>query len=209
MKTEFRAKQPFVTGALISINLVVWVIMELLGDTNDVEYMLKCGASYLPYMTEYGEWYRLITCMFLHFGAEHLINNMLILGLMGSRLEHTLGHIRFGILYLVSGLGGNLLSLIEETAAEDYAVSAGASGAVFGVVGGLLAWAVLNKGRVEGLSARGLLGMAALSLYYGFSASGIDNAGHIGGLVSGFLLGSLFAVISRFDFRKRNQYTIG
>ena len=213
MKAEFRIKTradiPVVTGALVGINIVIWVIMELLGDTQDSRYMLEWGAAYLPYITVGKEWWRIFTCMFLHFGADHLMNNMLILGLTGMRLEHTLGQLRFGVLYLASGMCGSLLSLYEEMHMAEASVSAGASGAVFGVIGGLLAWALLNKGKVEGLSAKGLVGMAALSLYYGFSVSGIDNAGHIGGLAGGFVLGCIFAILSKIvDFRKRKPYTI-
>lgn len=203
MEGELQRKIPIVTAALIGLNLIVWVILEMIGDTQDALFMAEHGASYLPLILDGGEWWRVFTCMFLHFGSNHLCNNMLILGLMGMRLEYVLGSVRFGILYLFSGLCGNLLSASREIASEDFSVSAGASGAIFGVVGGLIAWAVFHKGRVEGLTVKGLLGMVALSLYYGFTASGVDNWGHIGGLLGGLFLGSVFSI----DFRKRKQYT--
>lgn len=87
--------------------------------------------------------------------------------------------------------------MYKELGAAEHAVSAGASGAVFGVIGGLLSYAVLHKGKVEGLTAKGILGMAALSLYYGFSASGVDNWGHVGGLAGGLVLGFLAGVQTR------------
>ena len=85
------------------------------------------------------------------------------------------------------------------------AVSAGASGCVFGVIGGLLAWAVFHKGRVGTLTAKGLMGMAALSLYFGFTTAGVDNWGHIGGLLGGFLLGGIYAAASKIRNSKRNH----
>ena len=208
MEHKFQGKLPVVTAVLVCLNIIIWLILELGGDTQDGMYMAEYGAAYVPYIAEDGEWWRLFTCMFLHFGANHLCNNMLILGLTGMRLEYVLGSVRFAVLYLLSGLCGSLLSAYQELITGEFAISAGASGAVFGVVGGLIAWAVLNKGRVEGLTVRGLLGMAALSLYYGFSASGVDNWGHIGGLLGGIVIGALFAVLSKIvAFRKRKQYT--
>ncbi len=208
MKQDIFKKIPIVTVVLISLNILVWIVLEMIGDTGDGMFMLEHGAAFFPLIVYEREWWRLFTCMFLHFGSEHLCNNMLMLGLMGMRLEHVLGSVRFGILYILSGLAGSLLSMYQEMDVTDFSVSAGASGAVFGVVGGLIAWAILHKGKVEGLTTKGLLFMAALSLYYGFSAEGVDNWGHIGGLLLGLLLGCVFAIFSKVvDFSKRKQYT--
>ncbi len=208
MKENKKGKAPVVTILMILINVAVWMILEALGSTQESLFMLEHGASYAPFILENGEWWRLFTSMFLHFGAQHLCNNMLMLGLMGMRLEYVLGGVRFGILYLASGLCGSLLSVWQEMNAGDIAVSAGASGAVFGVVGGLIAWAVWHKGQVEGLTLKGLFGMAALSLYYGFSTAGVDNWGHIGGFLGGIVIGCIFAILSKIvAFKKRKPYT--
>lgn len=195
MEEKVHENLPVITILFVSVNVIVWLVLELLGDTQDSYFMIEHGASYLPLMLRNGEWWRLFSCMFLHFGAEHLMNNMLILYLTGMRLEHALGKIPYAILYLGSGLCGSVLSAYMELSETEYAVSAGASGAVFGVIGGLFALAVWNRGRIEGLTVRGLLGMLALSLYYGFSASGVDNWGHIGGMLGGIVLGSIFALL--------------
>lgn len=203
MELSFLRKIPVVTRALIGCNIGIWIILEIVGDTLDTGFMIECGASYLPFILERGEYWRLFSSMFLHFGADHLMNNMLILGVTGYRLEKVLGSVRFGILYLGSGLCGSLLSLYEEVGSAEASVSAGASGAVFGVVGGLISYAVWHKGKVEGLTAKGLLGMAALSLYYGFVAAGVDNWGHIGGLLGGLLFGAVLSLGNRhsgFEF---------
>lgn len=197
MENEYQERCPVITIIFVGINILVWVFMEIFGDTRDSYFMLMHGAAYYPLIVEDGEWWRLFTCMFLHFGAEHLINNMLILYLTGIRLEHVIGRFGFALLYLLSGLCGSILSLYMERMEALPAVSAGASGAVFGVIGGLVAMAIWNHGRIEGLSTKGLLGMLALSLYYGFSTAGVDNWGHIGGLTGGFILGFFFAVIRK------------
>lgn len=209
MEADVQRKLPVVTIFLILLNVCIWIFLEFRGETLDSDFMIQYGASYAPLILENGEYWRLFTCMFLHFGADHLINNMLLLGVMGYRLEYVMGSVSFGILYLLSGLGGSLLSFYEDLRAADDVVSAGASGCVFGVIGGLIAWAVLNKGKVEKMTTKGLIGMAALSLYYGFSTAGVDNWGHIGGLLFGFLLGCILTILRKIiDFRKRNQYTI-
>lgn len=153
--------------------------------------MMEHGAMYVPYLMNGERYYTLITSMFLHFGFSHLMNNMVMLLVIGYSLEPEIGKIRFLLIYLGSGLMGNLVSAWFDVNQGSYAVSAGASGAIFGIVGALLYVAIRNHGRVGEISTRGLVLMAGLSLYYGFTAQGVDNAAHIGGLVSGFLLAVL------------------
>lgn len=187
------------TVALIVINVAVFFILSLFGNTEDAMFMLEHGAMFEPLITEEHEYYRIITSMFLHFGIEHLLNNMVILGALGWNLELETGKIRFLIIYLVSGIGGNLLSLYLGVSSAEYAVSAGASGAIFGLMGALLYVAARNRGRMGRISGKGVLFMIALSLYFGITSSGVDNAAHIGGLLCGFIL----AVIL---YRKKNSY---
>ncbi len=103
-------------------------------------------------------------------------------------MERALGHVKYLILYLACGIGSNLISLWLE-GPNSMVVSAGASGAIFGVVGGLLYAVLINKGRLEDLSLRQLAVMVALSLYLGFTESGVDNVAHIAGLILGILSG--------------------
>lgn len=187
-----RQKQkPVVTIGLISINAIVFVILMLFGKTEDTLFILEHGAMYEPYIVEGHEYYRLITSMFLHFGIEHLMNNMVMLGAMGLNLEIEIGKLRFLLIYMLSGIGGNVCSLLWNLYEETAVVSAGASGAVFGIMGALVCAAIQNRGYVGRLNKRGLIFMAALSLYFGLTGSGIDNAAHIGGLICGFVLQSI------------------
>lgn len=183
---EFR-KAPL-TMLLVILNVVVFLMVEFTGLSQDTGHMLNWGAAYPPLITEGGEWYRLFISMFLHFGIEHLINNMLVLFVLGSRLERAAGHLKFLVIYLLGGLLGNLFSLYLELKQMDWAVSAGASGAVFAVMGAMIFVVLRNRGKLEDLSAKQILIMAVFSLYFGFASSGVDNGAHLGGLLAGFLL---------------------
>ena len=153
--------------------------------------MLRHGAMYEPMVTQEHEFYRIFTSMFLHFGISHLLNNMVLLGALGWNLELEIGKIRFLVIYMVSGIGGNVLSLYHGVSTQEYAVSAGASGAVFGLMGALLYVVILNRGRLGRISGRGMAVMVLLSLYFGFTSGGVDNWAHIGGLISGFLMAAI------------------
>lgn len=187
------------TVALIVINVAVFMILTVLGNTEDAVFMLGHGAMYEPYITEGHEYYRIITCLFLHFGISHLLNNMVLLGALGWNLELETGKVRFLIIYFVSGIAGNIASLIYDMTIGQPAVSAGASGAIFGLMGALVYVVIANRGRLGRLSGRGMLIMVALSLYFGLTSSGVDNLAHIGGLAAGFLLAVLL-------YRRKNIY---
>ena len=159
------------TVALIVVNVAVFMIMTMFGDTEDAVFMLQHGAMYEPFVIQQHEYYRIITCLFLHFGIEHLLNNMVMLGALGWNLELEIGKVRFLVIYFVSGIAGNILSLFYDLSTENPAVSAGASGAIFGLMGALLYVVILNRGRLGRLSGRGMLIMVALSLYFGFASS--------------------------------------
>ena len=183
-------KEP-VTVALILINVLIFIAVELTGTSQDAWHGLNYGAAYTPYIVEKGEVYRLFTSMFLHFGIEHLVNNMLVLFVLGSRLEQVIGKIRFVLIYLLGGIAGNILSLVLELRSQEFSVSAGASGAVFAVMGAMIYVVIRNKGWLGDLSMRQVLVMAAFSLYFGFTSSGVDNAAHVGGMIAGFVIAVL------------------
>ena len=178
---------------LIAANAAVFIIFNIIGSTNDPEFMLYHGAVFTPMVLKQGAWYTLFTSMFLHFDISHIANNMIMLAAAGSYVEREMGSIRYLITYLLAGLGGNILSLYVDLQTMEYAVSAGASGAVFGVTGALLALALKNRGRVQGLGAPRIIIMIALSLYSGFTSIGVDNWAHVGGLVCGFVIAFLIS----------------
>lgn len=182
-------KEP-VTVLLILVNLVVFTIVELTGGSDDTMHMIQCGAAYTPSIVQ-GDYYRIFTSMFLHFGAQHLGNNMLVLFVLGGRLERTTGKLKYLLIYILGGMGGNLLCVFLELNSQEFAVSAGASGAVFAVMGAMIYAVIRGRGHIEDLSARQVIIMAAFSLYFGFTSEGVDNAAHVGGLICGFILAVL------------------
>lgn len=191
MGTDYKRDKAYVNIAFIIVNVLVFFWFELIGDTEDTMFMMRHGAIYEPLVILRGEYYRLFTAMFLHFGASHLVNNMLVLLVLGERLEQALGHIKYFVFYIVCGVLANIVSIAAHLGGNYVAVSAGASGAIFGVVGGLVYVAAVNHGQLDGLTTRQLGFMILLTLYHGFTATGIDNWAHIGGLFSGFILGIL------------------
>jgi rhomboid protease GluP len=150
--------------------------------------MMQLGGNFGP-ITLDGEQWRLFTSMFLHYGIIHLAANM-VMGLyqVGRGTEQAFGHVRFAVLYVVAGLGGSLASAVR-----GHAVSAGASGALFGLIGGFLAFILVNRKRLDpdGVRStlRSLAFVIAINVWLGFQAQGIDQAAHIGGLVTGFVVG--------------------
>ena len=197
-------KEKWVTALLVLVNCVVYFMMELMGDTENTTFLITHGASFVPCIQENNEYWRLFTSTFLHSGLMHLVNNMIMLIAAGQILEKALGHVRFLLLYLLSALTGSALSYFHLLQSEEFVAVVGASGAIFGVFGALLWVVIRNKGKYESLSAKGLLFMIILSVYYGinsnkmtsadplFAPENIDNWGHIGGLLGGFILSIIF-----------------
>lgn len=192
LKAFIREREP-VNLIMIAANILVFIGMSLIGDTQDASFMLHHGAGFAP-LVQAGEYYRIFTSMFLHFGLEHLIFNMLLLLFLGDTLERVAGKMRYLLVYLGGGLAGNLVSYAVELHQDSYAVSAGASGAIFAVLGALVYLVVRNKGNVEELSGQRLLLLAGLSIVQGFTASGVDSFAHLGGFAGGFLIAFLCGV---------------
>ena len=165
-------------------------------------YMATHGAMDWVDIVEKGQYYRLFTSMFLHFGADHLLQNMLILLLIGCRLERITGKLAYFIIYIGAGLAGAVTSVIFTLGASPNTVGAGASGAIFGVMGGLLFCILADliqkkRHRVEEIGLTGMIFMVCSALSYGFFSNGVDNAAHIGGLIGGFLLTMLSRLLCK------------
>lgn len=186
------------TVVLVAINVIIFLVLSLFGMTENSIFMLDHGAMYVPFVLENHEYYRIFTSMFLHFGFEHLMGNMVMLGILGWQLELELGKVKYCVLYILSGLCGQFAMIGYDIYTNNMVPFAGASGAVFGVIGALLWVAIKKRGRVGMVSDKGLLAMIALSLFYGFTTPGIANMAHVGSLAAGFLLSILI-------YRKRDN----
>lgn len=153
----------------------------------------RCAA--VPVLVK-GEYLRLVTSIFLHANLSHLFSNLLVQVLMGNAVERNLGHLRYLILFLLSGIGGNLVSVLYDRAQGVNIYSVGASGAVFGVMGAL--FVLIVKGRKKLRTGSSLLARAAFAVFYavyaGFKTPYTDNAAHLGGLAFGVLLGVILSI---------------
>lgn len=187
-----KRKEVPVNTLLIVVNLLVFLLVEITGSSLDSHHILHWGGCYTPAVLQQHEYYRLISSMFLHFGIQHLGNNMLVLLFLGDCLERNIGKIKYLLIYFLGGIGANILSIYLEIKNSKYFISAGASGAVFAVMGALIYIVIANRGRIENFTTRQLIVMAGLSLYFGMTSTGVDNAAHFSGLISGFFLSVLF-----------------
>lgn len=207
-KEELVSGEITVTKILIAINTIVFFYLMVIGDPGDAEFMMKHGALWVPSFLEKGEYYRIFCPIFMHFSAAHLFNNMLLLFFMGDVLEREFGKGKFLLFYLLTGICGNLLSVVTESISGDYAISAGASGAVFGVLGGLLYLILKNHGKLYYMTWRRMLFFIGYSLFAGYTSGGINNAAHFGGLVSGFLFAIPFSAVGKGARKRRERGNI-
>ena len=197
---EKYGKLPFISGMLVLINVVVFLLCLLTGDRL---YVMGRVGVFETIMNK--ELLRLLWAMFLHSDVNHLFNNMLILFFLGEMIEKEIGHIPYLLIYLLSGVGGNLLSLLAKVISEDWSVSIGASGAVFGLDGVLLALVLFAGREMPTVTPVRVVLMIVLSLYNGFTGMNIDNAAHVGGLITGFLSAAVLCVIQRRMREENNE----
>lgn len=181
----------FITPILVDLNLAVFLLMALSGVNillPDSQSLINWGANSRG-LTLDGQWWRIITCCFLHIGIFHLLFNMYALLYIGALLEPQLGRLRFGTAYLLTGVMASVASIYW----HPFTLSAGASGAIFGMYGVFLA--LLTTNFIDKVRRTALLASIGIFVAYNLLAgtkSGVDNAAHVGGLVSGMLIGYLF-----------------
>lgn len=191
---QSRHRHAPITLLLMVANVVVFLVTLNAGAGfwhANTAVQLAWGANFGP-ATQDGQWWRLGTALFLHFGLFHIAMNLWALWDAGNLVERMYGHGRFLLIYLGSGLCGNLLSLATH---GNEAISGGASGAIFGVYGALLIFLWLERDRLDSREFRWLFRVAiaftTISIGFGLLIPGIDNSAHIGGLIAGILLAML------------------
>ena len=180
-----------VNTAMVIFNVLVFIVMSIAGSTEDIEYMLEHGAMYVPAVLEDGQIYRFVTCMFIHFGFMHLSGNMVVLLFLGDNVERTVGKFKYLLIYLLGGLFGSIGSFTYAFVYNPGIVSAGASGAIFAVIGALLWLVIRNKGRLEDMTTLRMCVLIAYALYNGFTSENVDMAAHLFGFVGGFVIAVL------------------
>ncbi len=199
----------FITPILLNLNILVFIIMIIAGVSifmPDNEQLLNWGANFKP-LTLNGQWWRLLSCCFIHIGVFHLLLNMYALLYIGLLLEPILGKARFLTAYIATGIAASLTSLLW----NDLLISAGASGAIFGMYGVFLA--MLTTNHIEKSARKSLL--TSILIFIGYNLlngmkGGIDNAAHIGGLLSGLVIGYIFyPSLKQTDSKKHQNIAIG
>ena len=175
----FKHKKPIITSGLIIINILIYVVSILLGKYDDI---VNQFCVYGP-LIRLGEYYRLLTGIFLHADLFHLLFNCYALWIIGSQLESFMGKGKYLTIYLVSGIIGSLTSITFNSGA-----SIGASGAVFGLLGSMLYFGYHYRVYLGSVIKSQIIPLILFNLVFGLIIQGVDNFAHIGGLIGGILI---------------------
>ena len=180
---------PYVTIALVLVNVLIFYIMGMSGNYNEI---VEKYAMYVPAVKD-GEWYRVITHMFLHADTGHLFNNMLMLAAVGYSIEDDFGHIKFTIIYFVGGLGACALSAYYDIVTSNYVPSIGASGAIMAIFGAMIVLTIRNRSSFDKtVGIRSLIVLAIM--VFGNMSQGVDWMAHLGGAITGLILGFVLTI---------------
>lgn len=193
LSLEPKTMIPWMTFILLLVNVIIWASMEYAGGSTRSDILIHFGAAQPDLIIYQHQYWRILTSMFLHIGFMHLLYNNIALFIFGIRLERYLGHKVFFDIYLISGIMGSLLSLIVSWYSGDLVISAGASGAIFGIQGAAFILAFKSKGYIFDLSAFMIGIIMAVGLMMGFAYPNIDNFAHVGGLLGGIISGFVYA----------------
>lgn len=185
-----------VSAFLVAVNVIVFLICTFTGDL-----LYNKGAFGVRELLQ-GGFYRLFTSMFLHGSVQHLFSNMIVLYYVGEMVERELGPFPYAVLYLLSGLAGNIFSAGYELLTGNFGSSVGASGAVFGVEGALLLLVMLHRGKPSTMTAGRVAFAIAFSLYCGFTSVGVNNAAHVGGVLMGFFTAAVISAGKKWTKNK-------
>lgn len=203
LESVFKSKVPYITYFLIAVNVIFYVVPMLLG--SDVyQYIIDAYCIHGPSIRA-GQYYRLLTGIFLHGNIVHLLFNCYALYVLGGQIENFFGKFKYIIIYLFSGLTGSLLSITL----SGNVGSIGASGAIFGLMGSLLYFGYHYRVYLGNVIKSQIVPLILLNLAIGFISSGIDNWGHIGGLIGGIVITMALGVKEKSsNFEKINGWII-
>lgn len=190
-------KKYYMTILLLVINIICYILSVQFGE---IVYHIGCIDAERVLLQH--QYYRLISGMFLHAGIEHIVSNMIFLAGLGQMVERAIGHIRYIVLYLLSGLCGSALSIAHSILSGELYSSVGASGAIFGLIGALFVLVLASHGKFQGISVRRMLFAVAYMVYSGVGAQRIDNAAHIGGLIGGIFIMAVINLIKAYKIVK-------
>ncbi|MFC4320768.1 rhomboid family intramembrane serine protease [Litchfieldia salsa] len=196
-KKIFSYGKPYFTYLFIFIQIFMFLVLEVKGGSTNTETLITFGAKD-NYLLLQGEWWRFFTPIILHIGFFHLVMNTLALYFLGSAVEKIYGRTKFLVLYLVAGFAGTLASFVFSPA-----ISAGASGAIFGCFGALLFFGVIHPSLFFRTMGSNVIVVIGINLLIGFIFPVVDNAGHIGGLIGGFIASSFLHLPGQKKYLQR------
>ena len=179
-------RRNYMTTALVVVLFAVFLVETFMGGSESSSVLLKMGAMFNPAVVMEGQWWRLFTAQFLHLGIMHIASNAIMIYYIGQYAEPVFGHWRFLLIYLLSGVGGSLLTLAF---GNDQAISAGASTALFGLFGAMTCAGFKDKDNaLLSFLGRQALALAVINLVLDVFMPDVDILGHLGGLITGALL---------------------
>lgn len=193
MVLEKREGLPIITYGLIAMNAIIWLLLEQAGGSLNSETLLRFGALYTPYIMKYKEFWRLITANFIHIGASHLFFNCFSLYIFGSRLEMYLSRTKYLVIYLGAGIFGSAFSLCANLITDNYAISAGASGAIYGLIGSIIVCSYAGRKALDGLNSYIMVLYFISGMAVSFVSLNVDSSAHLGGFIGGILLTFILA----------------
>lgn len=182
---------PYSNLILVILNCVIYVLVYHVLNAYETERILRSFGLEWSKVIQAGEWYRLLTCMFLHGDARHLYGNMLLLFFIGNKMEESLGHSKYLLLYISTGIGAAIGSMVYHYSILENAICIGASGAIMGVLGAMTGLLIVYKGKTKQFNLRRLLIFFGLTIAQGVLSPQVDNAAHLCGFLTGLLFASL------------------
>lgn len=194
----FSFGKPLFTYLILAICIGMFVLVELNGGSSSMQPLIDFGAKYNPAIIEQGEWWRIISSMFLHIGFLHLLMNMLAVYYLGTLVERIYGSFRFLCIYFLAGIGGGIASF-----AFSPSIAAGASGALFGLFGALLFFGLHNRKIFFQTMGTNVLVLIGINIVFGLFVPQIDNGAHLGGLVAGFIASGIVHLPKRKETFKQ------
>lgn len=192
-----------ITTALIVINIILVGLMEMFGSSQDTYTLLNFGAMY-GYGDLKPEFWRYFTSMFLHIGFSHLFFNCFALFVFAPPLERMLGKVRYVILYILSGISGNIVSVLLHPSSEPF-VAAGASGAIYGIYAAYLFLAIFRKDIFDQQTKQMIITIIVVGFIYSFIVPRVDLYAHLGGFIGGIITMALIVLSIKRRYRKQSQ----
>lgn len=176
------------TVTFLGIMIAYFIMITIGGGTTDSQTLVRFGALFPPFIREYNQYYRFVTAIFIHIGIAHIAFNGYALYIFGTQVERLMGSFKYVLFFLLTGIGGNIITYIF---AFD-SISAGASGSLFGIFGAFLYLIQYHKEMISPEGRRSILSLLGINLVFTLLVPNISITAHFGGLIIGYLISYIF-----------------